>query len=860
LLRQLSPNGAGAFLSSVARDAAGERGIDNSDSLYRALIEMSPDAIVVTDFEYRIIYCNRQAAVLYGYDDPASLLGRYALEPLSPASFALILKQVETLFRNESVGLIECELARPDGKSFPAELSASLIFDEARNPLAIRAIVRDITDRKRAEEALVVSEQRYRRLFERNLVGLYRSDANGRILDCNDALAHILGCNSREELLGTLATEFYFDLSERDEALSQLESSQGMTNKELKLRRKDGSPIWVLENASRGDSEDRRTVVFEGSLIDITQRKWVEDALQASERRYRQLFEHNLVGVYRTSWDGTILDCNEALIKMLGTYSKEEILGRPASDFFTNPAERALLLEKLKEHSALTNLEVCYQRSDGTRMWALENVALLDGEDAQTPVLEGTVLDITERKMLEEQLKDQAFHDALTHLPNRALFMDRLGQALARARRVGGFLAVLFLDLDNFKVVNDSLGHKIGDQLLKAVGERLVACLRASDTVARLGGDEFTVLAEGVRRMEDATDLAVRIAAVLTKPFTLEGHEVFLNTSVGIAVSGGDEPAGDVLRNADLAMYQAKNGGKARYAVYEPAFNRRIWARLQSETELRRALEKNELVVYYQPVVELETGEIVEMEALVRWQHPERGLVPPGEFISLAEESGLILPLGQWVLHEACRQVREWQQEVPRAAELMVSVNLSPRQFKHPQLLDDIKRAVEDTGLAPHCLKLEITESVGLDNTDATVNTLKGLKAAGIHIAIDDFGTGYSALSYLKHYPIDSLKLDRSFVSGLGHNLEDTAIIHAVMAFARILNLKVIAEGIETAEQLAQLRDFGCIWGQGYFFAKPLPAAAAFKLLREQPILPDRGRKPGRRSTERGATSSGWLM
>ncbi len=380
--------------------------------------------------------------------------------------------------------------------------------------------------------------------------------------------------------------------------------------------------------------------MLEGSLIDITQRKQVEEALQASEHRYRQLFEHNLVGVYRTSWDGTILDCNQALIKMFGTYSKEEILGRPASAFFANPTERTLLLEKLKEHGALTNLEVCYRRSDGTTMWGLENIALLDGgsADTRTPVLEGTVLDITERKMLEEQLKDQAFHDALTQLPNRALFMDRLGQALARARRDGGFVAVLFLDLDNFKVVNDSLGHKIGDQLLKAVGERLLTCVRTSDTVARLGGDEFTLLTEGVRRLEDATDLAVRIAAVLTRPFILEGRDVFLNTSVGIAISGGDEPADDVLRNADLAMYQAKNGGKARYAIYEPALNRRIWARLQSEMELRRALENNELVVYYQPVVKLQTGEIVEMEALVRWQHPVRGLVPPAEFISLAEE------------------------------------------------------------------------------------------------------------------------------------------------------------------------------------------------------------------------------
>jgi diguanylate cyclase (GGDEF)-like protein/PAS domain S-box-containing protein len=407
------------------------------------------------------------------------------------------------------------------------------------------------------------SELRYRQLFERNLVGLYRTDTQGRILDCNDALAHLLGCDSREELLGCLATDFYFDLSERDEVLSRLYESPGMTNKELRLRRKDGTPIWVLESASRLDRESE-SMLLEGSLIDITQRKWAEEALQASERRYRQLFEHNLANVYRISWDGIILDCNDALVKMLGCSSKEDLVGKPTLPFFTDPLERQALLDKLSGQGKITNLELCYVRRDGQRIWTLENIALVDGDDTQVPILEGTIIDITERKMLEQQLTHQAFHDALTLLPNRALFMDRLEHALARTRHTGQPVAVLFLDLDNFKVVNDSLGHKVGDQLLVSMGRRLLNCVRGSDTVARLGGDEFTILIEDVASVQLATGLAERIADALTAPFILEGRDVFLNTSVGIAVSTGDEEPEEVLRNADLAMYQAKNSGKAR--------------------------------------------------------------------------------------------------------------------------------------------------------------------------------------------------------------------------------------------------------------------------------------------------------
>lgn len=461
--------------------------------------------------------------------------------------------------------------------------------------------------------------------------------------------------------------------------------------------------------------------------------------------------------------------------------------------------------------------------------------------------------DITERKTFEEQLEHQAFHDALTGLPNRTLFMDRLGHALVRTRRGPGSVAVLFLDLDNFKMINDSLGHKVGDQLLILVSQRLQGCIRPEDTVARLGGDEFTILLEDITDPSDAARIAERIEEQLRSPIimggqdmlrtsSLEGRELFISTSIGIAIQAStDDHPDDLLRNADIAMYEAKSKGKARYAVFEPRMKARASEHLRIETELRRAIEREEFRVYYQPIVCLDTGNISGVEALLRWEHPTRGMVPPLEFIPLAEETGLIVPIGQLVLEEACRQARHWQELYPQpgGGSLTMSVNLSARQFGHPKLLEDIARAIEETGLDACCLKLEITESIGVEDTGATIETLNRLKEMGIQLALDDFGTGYSALSYLKRFPISTLKLDRSFVAGLGRDAEDTAIVHAVIAFAKALGLSITAEGIETAEQLSALWALGCDHGQGYYFSKPLPRDAMSALL-ANPVMSEK--------------------
>jgi diguanylate cyclase (GGDEF)-like protein/PAS domain S-box-containing protein len=440
--------------------------------------------------------------------------------------------------------------------------------------------------------------------------------------------------------------------------------------------------------------------------------------------------------------------------------------------------------------------------------------------------------DITERRALEQKLAHQAFHDPLTALPNRALFMNRLSHAIARTARRPDTVAVLFLDLDRFKVINDSLGHHVGDHLLVEVSARLRECLRPADTVARLGGDEFAVLLEDIDGWGEATRVAERIAAVLERAFVCEGREVFVTTSVGIAFShSGLTGPEEILRDADVAMYHAKSKGKARYEVFDGRTQSSALDRLDLEIDLRGAVARQEFRLHYQPVVDLTSGRIVEVEALIRWEHRQRGLLPPSDFITLSEETGLIVPIGMWVLEEACRQVHAWQAEYETKPPLILSVNLSARQFQQASLVPDIAELLQETGLPPSCLKLEITESVVMQDAPATLARLHAFKALGVQLAIDDFGTGYSCLSYLKRFPIDVLKIDQAFVRGLGADPEDTAIVRAIVTVAKNLDLSVTAEGIETVEQLTHLRELGCDRGQGYYFARPLaadPLAALF--------------------------------
>jgi diguanylate cyclase (GGDEF)-like protein/PAS domain S-box-containing protein len=451
------------------------------------------------------------------------------------------------------------------------------------------------------------------------------------------------------------------------------------------------------------------------------------------------------------------------------------------------------------------------------------------------PTVEGIVLtlrDVTERKGLEEELKHQAFHDALTGLANRALFRDRLEHALARSARSATSLAVLFLDLDDFKLVNDSLGHAAGDELLVDVAARLMRTLRSGDTAARFGGDEFAILLEETNDAEYPCWVAERLLEALKPPFRIEDRPVGVRGSIGIAHSqSGMEGPAEVLRAADVAMYAAKARGKNCYEIYDPALQRAVSERLERTAELQRAVEEGEFVLHYQPIVTLEAGEAIGVEALIRWNHPERGLLGPNEFIPLAEETGLIIPIGAWVLQEACRRAVGWQREHGLLNRLRMSVNISARQFHHEDLVADVSEALRTSGLDPSCLVLEITESVLIRDAHSVVSRMLELKSLGVGFAVDDFGTGYSSLSYLKRFPIDVLKVDKSFVDDVGDSDKAAALAKAIVQLGQSLNLETVAEGIEKARQVDSLRALGCRFGQGFFFARPVPPEQMDKLL-----------------------------
>jgi diguanylate cyclase (GGDEF)-like protein/PAS domain S-box-containing protein len=555
-----------------------------------------------------------------------------------------------------------------------------------------------------------------------------------------------------------------------------------------------------------------------------------EQALEGSLSLLRATLESTADGILVVNGRGRIVAYNRKFVELWSV--PESIMGSG-----NDSTALGYVMDQLKEPQAfIDKVKQLYDRPDSDSYDILE---FKDGrivERFSHPQKVGgksvgrvwSYRDVTERRALEQELERQAFHDALTGLPNRYLFMDRLDQALARSAREALKVAVLFLDLDDFKTINDSLGHKAGDGVLMAVGERTQACVRPGDTVARLGGDEFTVLLSDIEDEDEVVQVAERVVSRLQAPLQVDGKEVFITPSIGIAMSASsqDRPD-DLLREADIALYEAKKEGKGRFVVFHPNMRSQALDRLHMEAELRQAIERDEFKIYYQPVLELETGRVVKAEALVRWEHPKHGLVSPNEFVPLAEEVGLIVPIGQWVIEQACKQAIVWQEQYPSDPPMGICVNLSARQIQYPTLVDDVAGVLAKTGLEPRCLEFEITESVAMEDAEATVAALQQLKALGVSLAIDDFGTGYSTLSYLKRYPVDTLKLDRSLVEEIGRDRGDTAIVRAVIAFAKSLNLQVVAEGIETSEQLVQLRALGCDLGQGYYFARPLPGDAA---------------------------------
>lgn len=732
---------------------------------------------------------------------------------------------------------IEYRIVLPHGSVRIHHGQAEVLYEEkSGKPLKFIGTVQDVTERRQAEDKIRESKEWLQAVFDASRDGIVIED-DGKIVYTNKFFAQFFGHETPEELFG----QSILQLLPPDEAKRLLEygerrllGEQVSSLYQFTGKRKDGTLVEVEGAVSTVVISGKKYVMT--AVRDISERKRAEEALRESEHKFRTLIESTSEGLLQVDNEDCVLFVNSRLCEMVG-YSADELMGACWIKTLLDDGGEELVKQanERRQRAISDRYEICLKAKTGESVWVtVSGAPILDSENVIIGSL-GVFSDITTRKRAEEQLLHDAFHDNLTGLANRALFMDHLRMTIERGKSLhSNPYAVLFLDFDRFKVINDSLGHAEGDLLLNHIARRLESATRTGDLVGRLGGDEFVVLLSEMLVEDDAVQVAERIQESLENPFDLSGSEVYISASIGIALSAaGHLRAEDMLRDADIAMYRAKANGRARYQVFDQEMHQQATSHLQLETEMRQALERGDFALYYQPIMNLETNRLAGFEALVRWIHPERGVISPIEFIPAAEENNLILPLGRWILQESCRQLREWQKKNPAAEDLKVSVNLSGKQFLQSDLAEQIVLSLVAADLAPRCLKLEITESYLMENSEKVTEIMERLREIGVEISLDDFGTGYSSLSYLHRLPVDYLKIDRSFVSRITDSRENSEIVYTIIKLAQNLKMKVIAEGIETIEQLEHLKSLKCEYGQGFYFSKPVEASAAERFIVE---------------------------
>lgn len=809
-----------------------------SEARYRLLADNVTDVIWTVNLNLKFTYFSPSITRLTGYDaEEAMALSFDDLLTPEACSLTLSVLEEEVIIENTEGAaphrsrLLELEIKRKDGTTVWTETEAIFLRSSDGSPIGILGVARDITERRRTEKTLRASEANYRAIFDAANDAIFVHDLEtGRVIDVNKKMCEMFGYSEEEaKNLPARLTSAGEGLFTEDNALRLLKQAvEGQPQLiEWRAKHRDGHLFWVEVNLRRATigGQDRVLAI----VRDITGRKVAEASLRIQTSAINAASDQIVI----TDAEGKIVFVNPAFERETG-YRFDEAVGQSSRILSSGKHDPAFYTEMWNKILAggTWHGEIINRHRDGTLCTEDVTITPIRNEKGDIEHFVAIKRNVTEKKRYQEQLDHLAHHDALTSLPNRLLFSDRLTSSLSKARRAKKMLAVMFLDLDRFKLINDSLGHSMGDLLLKRVAERLTWSIREADTIARMGGDEFTVIVDDIATSDDAATLAQRILEALSQPFQFDNGELFVTASIGISIFPADGTDAETLvRNADIAMYRAKDQGCNTFCLFTDSLNTAALEQMTLESNLRKALEREELVVYYQPRVDIKTGRIMAAEALVRWQHPQLGLIFPGQFIPLAEETGLIVPMGEWVLDTACRQTRAWSDA--GLPEIDVAVNVSAYQFQREDLRPTVRKVLSETGLEPHRLDLELTESTLVHNSDVAANILAKMKGMGLKLSIDDFGTGYSSLSYLKKFPVDAVKIDQSFIRNVTADSDDAAIASAIVGMAHKLNLKVIAEGVETLEQLEFLRSINCDEMQGYFVSKPVPGEEFAELLKD---------------------------